>query len=169
MWRPVTARSWPGTAEIVGRCHQDCGWGRYLAAETAYKRKWQAQALSQRPGYFARQGLRLTELADEGGMPILYTSDRHYDLSADACITFPDQRCLRFPVRGTRPANAIMTAVDQAGNKVARYRITHRGLFAGMTVEIAVHPDRALSNELVLALAISAPWISSYFRGPSAG
>lgn len=70
---------------------------------------------------------------------------------------FPDQRWLRFPVRGTKLADAIMTAVDQAGNRVARYRLNHG-------IEITVHPDQPLTDELVLALVVSAPWLRSYFR-----
>jgi hypothetical protein len=73
--------------------------------------------------------------------------------SADSYIKFPGQRWLRFPVRGTKRANTIMTAVDQAGNKVARYR------FAGprKALEIVVHPDHRLTEELTLAIAVSAP------------
>ena len=120
---------------------------------------------------------RLRELLDETGMPILYASGRNYDHSALACITFPDQRWLRFPVRGTRQANAIMTAVNQAGNKVARYRVI--GMipgpsaphFSGLwkTIEITVHPGQQLTDELALALTISAPWLCSYFDKPAQG
>jgi DivIVA domain-containing protein len=98
---------------------------------------------------------------DEAGMPILYTSGRHYDHRAGARIAFPDQRLLRFPVRGTRPGNAIMTAVGQAGNKVARYRKSAEGW---ASVEITVHPNQKLTDELALAIAISAHWLGSYFK-----
>jgi hypothetical protein len=73
---------------------------------------------------------------------------------AGSYIKFPDQRWLRFPVRGTSRGNAIMTAVDQAGNKVARYR------FTGAGKEIAVHPDHRLTEELALVIAVSATWIN---------
>lgn len=74
-------------------------------------------------------------------------------------------------VRGSsRPgiAEIIMTAVDQAGNKVARYRIIGPGFF-GRPVEIIVHPDQQLTNELVLAIVISAPWLLSYFPDSGGG
>ena len=100
------------------------------------------------------------ELVDETGAPVLYIGGRNYYSRACARITFPDQRWLRFLVRGTQPAHAIMTAVDHAGNKVARYRING-------PVEIAVHPDRELTDELALAIAISAPWLGSYFEIPA--
>jgi hypothetical protein len=66
-----------------------------------------------------------------------------------------------------------MTAVDQAGNKVARYRIIAggRGLRETLdswsrSVEITVKPGRELTDELVLAIAASAYWLSSYFDTP---
>jgi hypothetical protein len=80
----------------------------------------------------------LRELVDETGTPILYTSGRHVDEQAGACITFGEQRWLRFPVRGTQRTNAIMTAVDQAGTKIARYRLIG-GQRRWNRVEITVH------------------------------
>lgn len=59
-----------------------------------------------------------------------------------------------------------MTAVDQAGNSVARYRIS---LNAKRTVEITVDPSRGLTDEVALALAISAPWLGRYFKRESGG
>jgi hypothetical protein len=57
----------------------------------------------------------------------------------------------------------MMTAVDQAGNKVARYRRSKS------LVEITLHPDHNLTDELVLAIIISAPWLTSYFDVPTGG
>jgi hypothetical protein len=111
---------------------------------------------------------RSQELVDETGIPILYTSGHNVFGRATECISFPDQRWLRFWVRGTHQMNAIMTAVDQAGNRVARYRITGKGVTTPKHVEITVHPDQKLTDELVLAIAISAPWIGAYFQ-PGAG
>ena len=101
----------------------------------------------------------LYQLVDESEVPVLYTADRF--------IMFPDRRWLRFLVRGTRKANAIMTAVDQAGNRVARYRIPGWGLRFGWarlvdlskSVEIIVNPGWELTDELALALVISARWL----------
>ena len=39
------------------------------------------------------------ELADETGTPVLYADGQHYDHGDGACLTFPDQRWLKFPVR----------------------------------------------------------------------
>jgi hypothetical protein len=104
------------------------------------------------------------KLVDETGTPVLYTSGRNFERSARASISFPDERSLRFPVRGTHRANAIMTAVDKAGNSVAQYRII-RVERSGLrnNVEVTVYPGWELTDELVLAITISAPWLSSYF------
>jgi hypothetical protein len=96
------------------------------------------------------------ELIDETGTPILYTTGRNFAGRACAWIMFPDQRWLRFPVRATTGANGIMTAVDQAGNRVARYRILDKGLDPGWkssfglshSIEITVHPGQKLTDEL---------------------
>lgn len=57
-----------------------------------------------------------------------------------------------------------MTAVDQAGNRAARYRIISSRYFAGDTVEITVRPDWKMTDELALAIATSAPWLNGYFQ-----
>jgi len=64
-----------------------------------------------------------------------------------------------------------MTAVDEAGNTVVRYRLIaapgsrHRRRI----VEIAVHPDWKLTDELALSIPVSAPWLRSYFSAPRGG
>lgn len=114
--------------------------------------------------------LNVNELVDEAEMPVLYTSGSHYNHSAHASISFPGRQWLRFPVRGNRRLEAIMTAVDQAGDSVARYRIIPPSSFLRRSiVEITVHPDWPLTDELVLAIAISAPWLNSYFSEPRGG
>jgi hypothetical protein len=104
---------------------------------------------------------RLAAVVDETGMPVLYTSGENFAFTAAARITFPDRRWLRFLVRGTRKANAIMTAVDQAGNGVIRFR---RRDTWGQGTDVVVHPDRTLTDELALTIALSAHWLSRFFR-----
>ena len=78
-----------------------------------------------------------------------------------------DRRWLEFPVvrGGFKAHDAIMTAVDQDGNKVAEYQAPR---WLRQTV-ITVHPDSTLTDELVLVIAISAPWLHSYFIDEWAG
>jgi DivIVA domain-containing protein len=115
-----------------------------------------------------REARTIRELIDDTGTSVLYISGDTVNYRACARITFPDQRWLRFLVRGTGRGNAIMTAVDQAGNKVARYRLTRTTRFNQIMVEaqIAVHPNRRLTDELALAIAISPPWLYHYFDTP---
>ena len=120
----------------------------------------------------AESDMRVRGLADETGTLILGTAGRNFDRRAGACILLPDQRWLRFLVRGTGRANAIMTAVDQARNRIARYRLTDKSgrqieLWRRGPVEIIVHPGRKLTDELALTLALSADWLRSYFDRPN--
>jgi len=96
----------------------------------------------------------LRQFFDESGEPVLYTGGG----PVDRYIKFPGgQRWLLFPVLGTGPANAIMTAVDQDGSKIARYRLVKKA------AEVTVHPGQQLADELALAIAASAPWLRQRF------
>ena len=160
----VTGSSWPDLAEIAARNTRDLDDGHFLAAASLPRRL--ARDRERKPTR-ARElaGGTLRMLVDETEMPILYTSGAHSYERAAACVTFSEQRWLRFPVRGTQRTNAIMTAVDQAGNKIARYRLIG-GKRRWKRIEITVHPGQLLTDDLVLAIAISAPWLSSYFSRP---
>jgi DivIVA domain-containing protein len=146
-WRRVRS-SWPGIADTISHDRPDSP----------------AHILDRKAGKEAgKKDFSLSQLRDETGIPVLYTDSWR--------IMFPGQRWLRFPVRGTKRANAIMTAVDQAGNKVARYRLIRDGsvwrtIYGGSvwrTTEITVHPDQRLTDELALAITISAPWLDERF------
>jgi DivIVA domain-containing protein len=164
--RKRVLRSGAGVAEITSPA-RDFG-GHFLDRDTARSQKRLEKPSSQKLGLSGRLKLGyLGECRDESGAPVLYISGNHMNRSAGACITFPDQRWLRFPVRCTNRANAIMTAVDQGGNKVARYRVT--GRLSATTVEITVHPEWKLADELVLAILISAPWLPCYFTSSEVG
>jgi hypothetical protein len=150
--------------EVTARAYQDY---RCYAPVTASRPESSLNVLAGLGrGHFYDRG---AELVDETGAAVLYVRGRHDERAAGACIAFPDQRWLRFPVRGTKPTNAIMTAVDQARNKVARYRLTSSGTGWPTAMEITLHPDRQLTDDLVLALAISARWIGDYFEESGGG
>jgi len=119
----------------------------------------EAEIPSYRPGKHGTGGARI---------PVLHVVGKHYDHSPGGSIRFPDQGQLQFPVQATERANAVMTAVDEAGNRVARYRNPFRPLFRD-PVEITVHPDWELTDQRALALAISAGWLRSYFSTPGGG
>lgn len=158
-WKRVPGSSWPDIAKTISRDRPGSPAHMLRDEETPLSRKRQAES----------RDLLLRHLLDEAGMPILYTGGQNIGRSARAYIKFPGQRWLRFPVRGTRRVNAIMTAVDQAGNKVARYRLTRNETSFWKTVEITVHPAQQLTDELVLAIALSPLWLRSYFRSEGGG
>jgi DivIVA domain-containing protein len=157
-WERVTWSKRPDIADVFGRSGREGESRRYAAGRE------QAQAGNPEGGVATPTIVDPGELLDETGTPILYTSGMNFDLHAGAVLMFPDQRRLRFPVRGTQRNVAIMTAVDQAGNRVARYRFARTGFRP--PVEIAVHPDQQLTEELALAIAVSVPWFGSYFKHP---
>jgi len=148
----------PAVAEFLARAARD-DFGHY--AENTRTRNF-----LMGPGFESAGSLR--ELVDETGTPVLYTAGNNFNWRASASILFPDQRWLRFLVRGSWLANAIMTAVDQAGNKVARYRYIAK---SGRQIkhasrgpaEIIVHPSQKLTDEMALALTLSANWFWLYF------
>jgi DivIVA domain-containing protein len=152
--RIISTDSWsPGVSEIAARSARDFA------------------------GHFSGQTMTgaahapvVRELVDEAGEPALYISGENHGCRACACITFTDQRRFRFLIRGMQP-NAIMTAVDEAGNKIARYRhvsdeISPFGSWDD--IAITVHPGQELTDALVLAIMISTQWLDSYFTSREA-
>lgn len=85
--------------------------------------------------------------------------------------TFGVRRLLHFPVHGTKLRHAIMTAVDEPGNEVASFRRLSAGpwRYRTGTVEIGVHPEQRLADDLAITLALSARWLSSYFQRAGTG
>jgi hypothetical protein len=108
--------------------------------------------------------IKVEELADETRITVLYTCGKNFNCRAYHSMVFPDQRWLRFLVRGIHLGNAIMTAVDQAGTRVVRYRIADK-----KSTAITVNPGWKLTDELTLAIAISASWLDSYFQRAEGG
>jgi hypothetical protein len=149
----VLASVWRSSPEIVSAGGRDFIFTSRATHHVMPPRTWDAVGAS------TAAGRALYQLVDETDIPVLSTDNKF--------IMFPDQRWLRFLVRGTRQANAIMTAVDQAGNRIARYRIAGRGprfgwktlLDLSKSVEIIVNPGWELTDELALALVISARWL----------
>ena len=148
--RAVSRSSWPGIAETISDDRPGAP----------------AHMLNRQAG---KRDPALKQLLDQTGTPVLYTAGHHFDRKAGGYIKFPGQRWLRFPVRGARRANVIMTAVDQAGNKVARYRLVPNRTGFREGVEITVHPGQRLTDELTLAIALSAPWLRSYLASSGGG
>jgi hypothetical protein len=163
--RTVKAAQWPAVAAEIG--DKPPGSPAHLAPPNRPGEPGQGQPATFRWASLPHQ---LKSLADQTGRPALYTSGTHIGRKAGGSVQFPGLRWLRFPVRGTHRSNAIMTAADQAGRQVARYRIAGKGVLTGWrAIDITVHPDQRLSDELILTLALTAPWISSFFASEGGG
>jgi len=103
----------------------------------------------------------VTELVDDSGLAAFSLTGENLDGRAQARVTFANRQVLRFLVREVSRETAIMTAVDQNGMRVARYRNTVTGL--AQQAEIIVNPQWELTDERSLAIAISTPWLNRYF------
>jgi hypothetical protein len=112
---------------------------------------------------------------DQTDQVILSQLGSNVDHRATGMIGFCDGQWWRFPVRGDSDW-AVMTAVDLGGSAQVRYRVakypgqrrTWNGLFH-RTIEIAVASQFHLRPDRLLAIALSAPWLTGYFDRPANG
>ena len=100
----------------------------------------------------------------ETKVPILRGAGSNFNRRARLAMDLPDGRRLRLPVRGTFPGNAVMTAVDDRGDRVARFRSAR-----GSGIEVVVAPHVPITTELLLVVAATSPAVLMYFREPSGG
>jgi hypothetical protein len=80
----------------------------------------------------------------------------------------------QFPVEGIQLKSAVMTAVDDRGNAMMRFRRTAslKGRIIGRTrvvgddagIDVVLSPGLRPSSELVLIASVASPWMISYFR-----
>ena len=170
--RRLSWSSWSGQARVV-----QIG-GQAFASQRITRSAWPGIAATFGAGFPAAgapggsgKGWGTRVLADPAGLPVLCSGGQNFNYKAGAYIRLPAGRWFQFPVRGPNLGSAVMTALDQDGNKVALYRMIRAdgGLPALPQVEIAVHPDQGITDELLLILAVSAPWLWTYFRQDSGG
>jgi hypothetical protein len=169
--RRLSWSSWSGQAGVVR-----VG-GRTFTSQRVSRSAWPRTAATFGAGFPAagdsrgEKGWGTRVLADPSGLPVLCSGGQNFDHRAGAYIRLPGGRWFQFPVRGRDRESAIMTALDQDGNKVTLYRMVRAdgGLPAVPQVEIVVHPDQGITEELLLILAVSAPWLWTYFRQDSGG
>jgi hypothetical protein len=76
----------------------------------------------------------------------------------------------RFPVEATKPENAIMTAVDDLGNAMMRFRRApplRQGIFGNRVgysgTQIVLSPGVEVRPELFLIAAVTSPFLIKYF------
>lgn len=117
-------------------------------------------------GGYALRGWQVTD--SRTGEPVLWTRGRHYGGGARGYMLLPGQRCLVFPVTGTRVRDAVMTAVTESGRTalwfrwIARPRSPWRS--ENTKYEIVVSPDCDLTTELMCIICLAASWLGSYFE-----
>jgi hypothetical protein len=117
-------------------------------------------------------------IAAETNETLLRILGRNFERKANAQIQRKDGRWLHFPVEGGTPDVAVMSAVTLDGSTIARYRFTPCanaldrlrvmaflifGLLPMQPIEIVVEPFVEISDELSLALIVSAFELTGYF------
>jgi hypothetical protein len=112
-----------------------------------------------------RSGDQISELTDDSiGSPVLWYSGNNFHYKATTLISLPDGRWFRFPVRGQTRGAAVMTAVDESLNRVIRYKKVRP---FSSHIKVVVNPHFTLTDDIVLAIALTAPLVSRYFNTPS--
>lgn len=137
--RRVSRSDWPGIASMFG-----ADW----PAPPAHRRPDPDQAQAGTPeeddsGQYLPHVLLV--LVDEHGVPVLSTGGRNFNHSAGAYVRVTDGRWLQFPVWGHSREGAIMTALDQAGSKIALYRMV-RANSAPLATDRDHHPPRSAAH-----------------------
>jgi len=116
-----------------------------------------------------------TDLAlvdDATGSVVLRVFGRHHAGEAKAEIQLASGTRLRFPMLGGGPKLAVMTAVDQTGKRLLRFRQGKRLSLQTRTaarIEVVVNPAVALITDLVLVIAVASGFILTEHRSKPGG
>lgn len=105
------------------------------------------------------------------GVVAVQKKGHHINLRAKGTLTLPGRGTLRFPVQGARREYAVMSAVDESGLPLVKYRFsdpvptrTAWGLSKLEGAEVVIAPDLRTSIEsMLLLIALSTEWLWSYF------
>jgi hypothetical protein len=105
------------------------------------------------------------------GAQVFQVDGQHFNHKSGASIRFADGRLFVFPVAGDAPTASTMTAVDESGNGVIMFRKTSANsdgplmrAFSPMPhIEVAVHPDWHIVDDLLLMIVAASRLLDSYF------
>jgi hypothetical protein len=118
----------------------------------------------------------------DSGEPAIKVVGFHFKRSADGTVQVLSQadaidvgpRIWRFPVQATNDENAVMTAVDDLGNTVMRFRRTpalkdwvvhpRRAVGSDAGIDIVLSPGLQPSPELLLIASVASHWMITYFN-----
>lgn len=122
------------------------------------------------PGPFAIYGRRALVNTATGAAAI-EKRGHHVDRKAAGTLMLPGQGTFRFPVEGAQREYAVMSAIDESGSVVAKYRfrdpvptMTPWGSSKLEGAEVVIAPDLHTSTESILLLvALSTEWLWSFF------
>jgi hypothetical protein len=109
------------------------------------------------------------------GRQAFITTGTHLDHHTDGTIELPGHGTFGFPVHGTSPSNAVMSAVDESGKSQLHYRIGDPKLAVKTwqrldSVEVVIAPECQVRMESVLLLiAASSSWLRTYFEQGGSG
>jgi len=112
------------------------------------------------------------ELVDTSGRVLLRLTGRNVLWRAQAKILSWPQGILRFPVRGSRRSNGVMTAaIWGSGWRIAKFRPQTRppgvaAILMPPPIDVVVHPTIALSPQVVAMAAMTAPFVRTFFDVP---
>jgi hypothetical protein len=112
----------------------------------------------------------------ETGAPIFRTEGRHAYQKANMTIHFPDGRGYSLPVQGVSKGNAVMTALDETGSEVVKFRSVRvprprfGRWFPREKDEVVVLGDeKVLTRELICLIAVARIPLHTYVTVPSGG
>jgi hypothetical protein len=98
------------------------------------------------------------------GDQVLWIRGINFARIAGGLVLLPGQRYLVFPVTGSRPGNAVMTAVSESGTTMLWFRRMPKGV-----IEVVVAPDCPVTGEVLCAIGLTANWLAKYFASPGGG
>jgi hypothetical protein len=121
--------------------------------------------------YWPQRYVRAVEDISTGRV-VLTIQGVHFNHKDDSLIKLADGRTLTFPVEGTY---AEMQAFDENGKSLMRFRPAEsgpwmrNGLLLSRPIEVVVSPEEALTDDVVLVIAVASPFLRQYLRTTSTG
>ena len=116
----------------------------------------------------------LVEVANDA--TVMTMTGIHYGGRATTRLSTPDDLSLTFPVTGSNAPRATMSAVNDAGDRLVRYRVNKPkgGVWAIgpvldlIPVEVVVMDGAESIPSLALLIAVTSGYVRSFFRSPGA-
>ena len=128
------------------------------------------------PNRLAGRGSHSVQVIDAAtGKAVVQRIGAHRNHRASGKLRMSELGDFQFPIRGTRPGDAIMAAIDETGACRVSYRFSNPELNWGNMdkggklngIEVAVAPEAATNmNSALLLVAMSIEWLRSYFVSP---